>query len=105
MMSRTLYVRIRRNKLTLRAIESGAEVEVSPATAFTTQRLLVGHFANAETALKAGFRNAMGSGWFKPSPDVVMHPLEMTEGGLSEIEDRILRELAIGAGARRVSVW
>jgi hypothetical protein len=29
----------------------------------------------------------------------------MAEGGLSEIEDRIFRELAIGAGARRISVW
>jgi rod shape-determining protein MreB len=34
-----------------------------------------------------------------------MHPLEMTEGGLSEIEKRILNELAIGAGAMKVVVW
>ena len=74
MMSQTLYVRVRSNKLTLRAIESGKEFEVSPAAPFTTQRLLVGHFVNAETALKDGFRSALGSGWFKPSPDVVMHP-------------------------------
>jgi hypothetical protein len=105
MMSQTVYVRVRRNKFTVRAIESGTQIEVAPATPFTTQRLLVGHFTNAESALRDGLREATGPGWFKPSPEVVMHPLEMVEGGLSEIEDRIFRELAIGAGARRVAVW
>jgi rod shape-determining protein MreB len=34
-----------------------------------------------------------------PAPGLVVHPLEMTEGGLSEIESRLLKELAIGCGA------
>ena len=29
----------------------------------------------------------------------------MVEGGLSEIEERILKEVAIGAGATKVVVW
>jgi hypothetical protein len=105
MMSQTVYVRVWRNKFTVRAIESGAQIDVAPATPFTTQRLLVGHFTNTESALRDALRQATGPGWFKPSPEVLMHPLEMVEGGLSEIEDRIFRELAIGAGARRVAVW
>jgi rod shape-determining protein MreB len=36
---------------------------------------------------------------------MVMHQLYLAEGGLCEIEDRILRELALGAGAREVFVW
>jgi len=34
----------------------------------------------------------------------VIHPTEMVEGGLSEVEERVLRELALGAGARSVVV-
>lgn len=34
-----------------------------------------------------------------------MHQLEKTEGGLTSIEDRILRELALGAGAREVVIY
>ena len=39
------------------------------------------------------------------SVSIVIHPMERIEGGLSQIEERALRELAIGAGASRVAVW
>jgi rod shape-determining protein MreB len=102
---RTMYVRLSRNKIKVRLVEAGTDVEISAAAPFSTQRLLVGDFANAEAAIKKAFRQAMGTGWFVPSPDVVMHQLEMTEGGLSEVEQKILWELAIGAGARKAIVW
>lgn len=34
-----------------------------------------------------------------------MHQLEKVEGGLTSIEDRVLRELAVGAGAREVVIY
>jgi rod shape-determining protein MreB and related proteins len=34
-----------------------------------------------------------------------MHQLEKTEGGLTSIEERVLRELAVGAGAREVVIY
>jgi len=36
---------------------------------------------------------------------VLIQPLELIDGGLSEIEARILHELAIGSGASKVVVW
>ena len=104
-MGRTVYVRVMRDRLKVRSLDSGTEVEVSPASPFSTERLLIGNFAAAEAALKEGLKKIAGGGWFTPSPRVVMHPLEMSEGGLSEVEERILRELAIGAGAMKVVVW
>jgi rod shape-determining protein MreB len=44
-------------------------------------------------------------GWFSISPILLMHPMEKTEGGLSQVEERILQELALGAGARRAVIW
>ena len=35
----------------------------------------------------------------------MIHQLEKTEGGLTDIEDRVLRELALGAGAREVVIY
>lgn len=29
----------------------------------------------------------------------------MVEGGLSEVEERLFRELALGAGARKMALW
>lgn len=40
----------------------------------------------------------------RPSPQIVMHQLEKTEGGLTSVEDRVLRELAVAAGAREVLI-
>jgi rod shape-determining protein MreB len=103
--AQTIYVRLFRNKLRLRSIEAGTEIEVSPSAPFTSQRLLIGDFLAAERTLKDGLRQVTGGGWFKPSPRILMHQLEMTEGGLSDVEQRILRELAIGAGAMKVEIW
>ncbi len=36
---------------------------------------------------------------------ILMHPLEMVEGGLSQVEERVFYELAIGCGAKKVVVW
>lgn len=43
--------------------------------------------------------------FIKRSPAVLIHPLEMTENGLCQVEVKILRELALGAGAYKVEVW
>ena len=44
-----------------------------------------------------------------PCPDfgglTTFQPMEKTVGGLSQVEERVLHELALGAGARRAVVW
>ena len=39
------------------------------------------------------------------APDIVMHPLGDPEGGFTQIEIRALRETALGAGAKKVTMW
>ena len=105
LLSNTVYVRVRRNEFRVRNAESGAEKTLAAPVPFTTTRLLIGQFGAAEKALKAALKEILTGQLFAPSPNVVIHPLEMVEGGLSEIEDRALRELAIQAGASKVVVW
>ena len=71
---------------------------------FTTTRLLVGQFQEAEALFRKGIREVGNGGLFQVSPVIVIHPLDMVEGGLSEVEERALRELAMSAGARNVFV-
>jgi rod shape-determining protein MreB len=100
----TLYVQVRKNSFWLRHIEGNKEREVSAQTPFTTTRLLVGQYQAAEALLRKAIRDIGNGGLFQVSPIVVIHPMEMVEGGLSEVEERALRELAKGAGARQVFV-
>ncbi|TMH81442.1 MAG: 1-pyrroline-5-carboxylate dehydrogenase [Betaproteobacteria bacterium] len=103
--SNAIYVRVSKNRFRLKNIGTGAEADVTPTPGFTTTRLLVGQFRGAQTALKEAMGKVIGKGLFTASPGVVIQPLEMTDGGLSEIEERAFRELAVGAGAGKVVVW
>jgi hypothetical protein len=101
-----LYVRVMRDEMLLRDVTAGNEVRVPAVRRFTGRRLLVGDFHAAEETLKQGVLQVMKKrGWFRPGPVIVMHPLELIEGGMSQVEERILYELAIGAGAIKAVLW
>lgn len=72
---------------------------------FTTERLLVGEFIEAENCLKKALRDLNYGNAYLSAPTAIIHPLEMIEGGLSAVENRILLELAYGAGCKKVIVW
>ena len=103
--SNAMYVKVRRNQFQVRSLKSGLDVTSVAQTPFTTTRLLIGQFAVAEKALKDALKQVSKGSFLAVSPDIVIHPLEMVEGGLSEIEERIIHEIAIGAGAKKVVVW
>lgn len=72
---------------------------------FSNDRLAVSSFSIAEDFLSKAIKDFYSVGLFHPSPLVIMHQEYKTEGGLGEVEFRILRELALSAGAREVHVW
>lgn len=100
----TIYVQVRRNSFRLRFVEAHKDRDVPASTPFTTTRLLVGEFKEAEALLRRAFYEEFSGKLFTPSPVVVIHPMEMVDGGLCEVEERLFRELAAGAGARKVFV-
>lgn len=103
--SNAIYVRVRRNQFQVRSLKSGFDATGVAPTPFTTTRLLIGQLAAAQNTLKDALKQVSKESLLAVSPDVLIHPPEMVEGGLSEIEERIFREVAIGAGAKKVVVW
>jgi rod shape-determining protein MreB len=101
----TIYVKVRSNQYDLRHIERVKSMSVMAASPFTTDRMLIGQFTEAEKTLKTGLNKLFEGRWFTPKPIIIIHPLEKTEGGLSQVEERVLLEVAAGAGARRTIVW
>jgi rod shape-determining protein MreB and related proteins len=61
-------------------------------------------YESAQRTLKSAL-GRVGATSFMVSPNLLLHPLELVEGGLSQIEDRVLRELAVGAGAKKAMIW
>ena len=105
LLANPLYVRVRKNQFRVRSLESAKEATFDAQPPFTTVRLLIGQFLAAESALKRAVKEMSKGGIFAVSPQVLIQPLEMLEGGLSEVEERALREVAMGAGASKVVVW
>lgn len=101
----TFYVRISRDEIRVRNIRSKAEMVVRANVPFSTGRLLVGQFLSARDTLRLAMSRISRGSFWRPAPAILMHPLDMTEGGLSEVEVRVLRELARSAGAFRVTIW
>ena len=104
MFTKVLYVQVRENQFQIRNVDDARSVQRHANPAFSSQRKLVDNFAAALQCLKAALSEARGSG-FVLSTTVVIHPLEKIDGGLTQVEERLLRELAIGAGASKVIVW
>jgi rod shape-determining protein MreB len=63
-------------------------------------------FTVAEVLLRDFVRKVGKGGFFTPSPHMVVSlDGPEPEGGLTQIELRVMKELAIGAGASSVDIW
>ncbi len=101
--SHTIYIKIYENRIYVRNIDACKEISLSSESPFTTERLLIGTFTVAKTLITKGIKIIMGKQFFAPT--ILMHPIEKVDGGLSQVEERVLRDLAISVGAQKVVVW
>lgn len=101
-----IYTRVYENKFVLKVIGStGAAITIAPPKPFSSQRLLIGNFTAATAALTDGVKqSSAGRRWFAFA-QMVIHPKEKIEGGLSEVEERLFREIALQARSMKAVVW
>jgi rod shape-determining protein MreB len=100
-----LYVQIGINRMVVRNITTATSVTLVPEVPYSHARMLIGNFNSAEALLKKGVKEVAKAGLFAVSPQVLVHPIELIDGGLSQIEERVFRELALGSGARSFVLW
>ena len=104
-LSNTFYVKVKKNTFHIRHIESKKEIEVYSTSPFSTISLLVGEFSVASDLLKKNIKEISKRSSKLVTPVIIMHPLEMIDGGLSQVETRTLNDLAKTAEAREVLIW
>ena len=100
--SETLYIQIKTNVLSIKSVKSGEVITLQSSVPFSTKRLLIGEFSIAEKLLKEGFKKLTNS---FIAPIVIVHPLENIDERLSEVEEKIFKELALSAGAKEAKLW
>jgi rod shape-determining protein MreB len=72
---------------------------------FAHPRSMVSDFTLGQQVLKAFFQRMSPKALLTLPPHVVFHLLGEPAGGFTQVEIRAFHEMAIGAGARRVTVW
>lgn len=100
----TLYLKLSCNQMHLTHLQSGRTLSLQADPPFSNQRLLVADFAVAEHLLQHALAQLLPKRFLRLSvpPQLLIQPLERLEGGLSQVEERILLELGLGCGARKV---
>lgn len=100
----TLYLKLNCNQMHLSHLQSGREVHLQADPAFSNPRLLVADFVAAQHLLQRGIAALLPRRWpgLSRAPQLLIQPLERLEGGLSQVEERILLELGLSCGARKV---
>ena len=98
-----------KGKATVAAIGSQAEKlknesSITVRNSFNHPRVCIDDFEIAQVTINHFiFKVVNKRSLFKPI--VILHTTRLLEGGLSQIENRALRELGEAAGARQVFIW
>lgn len=104
--SSRLYIKIYKNKIIVKNLSSNLPPQMfTPDIPFSTARLLIGSYAPAVKCLKNAIKSSGVTSWYMARPAILIQPMEMNEGGLSEIEDHFFRKCVFGAGAFKVALW
>ncbi|GKV79255.1 YjaA family stress response protein [Pectobacterium versatile] len=92
----SLYIRIYRNTLTVRNVDTKQEMTEQSETPFTTTRLLLGQMIPAMKLLDRLARKVAPKRLIDlfSSHKVIIHAMEMNEGGHSQVEFASYIELA-----------
>ena len=101
--SKILYVKVEENTFIIKSIHNGKTVTVKADTPFSNKRLLIAEFTVALKVLTSGIKQLTNTQLFAPT--IIMHPLENIDETLSEVEEKVLKEIALNAGAREVKLW
>ncbi|WP_274474595.1 hypothetical protein [Mangrovimonas aestuarii] len=95
------YIKLYVNRIEIKDLINGKTLSENSQMNFNNQRLLIADFAKAENFVKTTFekfglstRNSVG----------IIQQMEMSEGGLSEVEKRVLFELFSTLGINQIHI-
>jgi hypothetical protein len=100
-----VYVKIRKNAVYVKQLETQTIVNLIAPEPFTTTRLLVGQSTVAATVIMSAILQSYSNRKLLRAPKVIIHPLEYIEDGLSEVEERTFLDLLTSRGITNVIVW
>ena len=96
-----IYVQVFRDRFVVKNMDTGASKEVSRDMSHASPRMLIADFTMAQHQLKEAVKSVRRG---LRAPEVLVHPMELMEGGVTPVECRVFVELGVGAGASKAAV-
>ena len=98
-----VYIKIFNNKIEIKDLRTGKSISRESSSHFSNTRLLIADFNVAELFIRSLLEEVLSpQRFFQRSLKVVIQPMEDFEGGLSESEKRILRDIGEQIGGVHV---
>jgi rod shape-determining protein MreB len=100
-----IYVNLYTNKAQICRLDTGQCITRESKEKFSNSRVLLGEFEIAEKFLKNIITELTQDRFFSPPLRILIHQMELTEGGLSSTEKRALRDSCIHLNAKEVFIF
>ena len=102
-----VYIKFYINQIEMVRLDLSAEVSETVKGNFSSERLVIADFEEAERMLKSSLEQLVrGKFWglLNPPLNIVVQQLDFTDGGLSPTERRILMNVAERIGGRKIII-
>jgi hypothetical protein len=98
-----VYIKILNNKIEIKDLRTGKSISRESSAHFSSTRLLIADFNVAELFIRSVLKELLSpQKIFQRSLKIVIQQMENLEGGLSESEKRILRDIGEQIGGVHV---
>ncbi|OEE66797.1 hypothetical protein A1OO_13605 [Enterovibrio norvegicus FF-33] len=81
------------------------DIDIIVSNPFSHPRSLIADYTAGETIIHHAISQVTPRSFFSPKIQVILHPMEKIEGGLTDIEKKALRDMAYEAGAKNAYVY
>ncbi|GAA3781502.1 hypothetical protein GCM10022271_12260 [Corallibacter vietnamensis] len=99
------YVKIWKNRIEIIDVEKGNSICDKSNISFSNDRLLISDFDIAEKFFKKQVEKLKKDYKVKRYNSFIVQPMELNEGGISEVEKRIFLESFERVNGRKVKIW
>lgn len=98
----TIFVQVFARRFVVTNVDSGASTETHRDRGCASPRMVIADFTMAMHQLKQAVKSVRRG---LRAPIMLIHPMELIEGGVTQVEYRVFGELGTGAGAAKAAVY
>jgi hypothetical protein len=102
---RILYVKLMKNKIEVKHIQSGKIITKTAEKAFSNDRLIIAYYENAESLMKSIIHELFIKKTFDRPNFFLLQPIDKDITEITPVESRIYQDFAAFSGASKVKIY